>query len=666
MPNTLRIKRGQSASLPNGTVAEPLFTIDTYELYIGKGDGTNQRFQKYIASGSTSQILRGDGSLYTFPLNISSPTNGQVLKYDGTNWINDTVSGGISGSGTTNYISKFTGTSALGDSTIFDNGSGIGIGTTSVTGYDLRISSNVSGGTVAYGISSEGQIQSDVTNQARYFNTSASTQAATFTLGSLYHYFAGQGTFGANSVVSNQYGYFVGSTLTGATNNYAFYSNLAASGTARWNLYINGTAPNTLNGNTIIGLNQGAIGYQSLSVQKNITGNVISWGISSNGTIQSDVTTRAEYYGTSASTQATTFTLSNLHHFRADQGTFGVGSTVTTQNGFTAAATLIGATNNYGFRGLIPSGTNRWNLYLDGTAINYINGALLIGSTTDDGVNKLQVTGNAKINGGLTLQSTSQGFLSPRMTSDQMMAISSPTDGLQIYKTDAFRGEYQYINNEWQPIITGTELLMWNGNQGANALQAPFTSQQNGTGAGIALNTFATAILKTHSSGYTTGTTTTGYAGMYTAQNSGFGAGGTYCFRMIIYTPASLSNVTETYTITIGNGVLPSNGYGQGTFGFSYKYDVNGGDWTAFHTNSGTTADTNVAFAASTKYTLEIEYISSTSLKYYINGLLVSTITSSVPASLNSSYLMGASINKSAGTTARILYIGSMNARKLN
>ena len=63
MANTLKIKRGAAATIPNGALAEPLFTSDTYDLYIGKGDGTNQRFQKYIASGTSSQFLKGDGSL---------------------------------------------------------------------------------------------------------------------------------------------------------------------------------------------------------------------------------------------------------------------------------------------------------------------------------------------------------------------------------------------------------------------------------------------------------------------------------------------------------------------------------------------------------------------------------------------------------------------------
>ena len=118
MANTLRFKRGLASGLPTGAAGEPLFTTDTFDLYIGNGTG-NTRFQKYIASGSTTQILRGDGSLYTFPLAISSPSNGQVLKYNGTSWVNDSDSG-ITGSGSAGQVAYFTGaTTQAGSNNLF-------------------------------------------------------------------------------------------------------------------------------------------------------------------------------------------------------------------------------------------------------------------------------------------------------------------------------------------------------------------------------------------------------------------------------------------------------------------------------------------------------------------------------------------------------------------
>jgi hypothetical protein len=129
MANTLRFKRGLVATIPTAVAGEPLFTTDTFDLYIGNGT-TNTRFQKYIASGTTSQLLRGDGSLLTMPIVLTSPSNGQVLKYNGTNWVNDSDAG-VTGSGTTNYLPKWTSGSAIGNSNLINDASGnLGLGVT--------------------------------------------------------------------------------------------------------------------------------------------------------------------------------------------------------------------------------------------------------------------------------------------------------------------------------------------------------------------------------------------------------------------------------------------------------------------------------------------------------------------------------------------------------
>jgi len=60
-------------------------------------------------------------------------TNGQVLSsvVSGTDWISLPVSSSFSGSGTTSYLAKFTGTESVGNSLLYDNGTNLGIGTTS-------------------------------------------------------------------------------------------------------------------------------------------------------------------------------------------------------------------------------------------------------------------------------------------------------------------------------------------------------------------------------------------------------------------------------------------------------------------------------------------------------------------------------------------------------
>jgi hypothetical protein len=68
-------------------------------------------------------------------------TSGQVLSSTGTGtaWIAASA-GTVTGSGTTNYVTKFTGATSLGNSLIYDNGSSVGIGstTTSISGTTFR------------------------------------------------------------------------------------------------------------------------------------------------------------------------------------------------------------------------------------------------------------------------------------------------------------------------------------------------------------------------------------------------------------------------------------------------------------------------------------------------------------------------------------------------
>lgn len=145
MANTLKFKRGLLAGLPAAAEGEPLFTTDTADLYIGTSTGT-QKFQKFIASGATTQILRGDGSLFTFPLTISSPTNGQVLKYNGTAWVNDSDAG-ITGSGSSGQVAYFTGaTTQAGNNNLFWDISNarLGVGT-NVPSTSLHVVGQITG-----------------------------------------------------------------------------------------------------------------------------------------------------------------------------------------------------------------------------------------------------------------------------------------------------------------------------------------------------------------------------------------------------------------------------------------------------------------------------------------------------------------------------------------
>ena len=88
--------------------------------------------------------------IHDVDLKTNLPVNGELLGFNGTLWVNKTIAGWLgytpaNASGTTNYISKFTGSTTLGNSQIFDNGTNVGIGTTTMYGK-LSISSGNSNG----------------------------------------------------------------------------------------------------------------------------------------------------------------------------------------------------------------------------------------------------------------------------------------------------------------------------------------------------------------------------------------------------------------------------------------------------------------------------------------------------------------------------------------
>lgn len=116
------------------------------------------------------------------------------------------------------------------------------------------------------------------------------------------------------------------------------------------------------------------------------------------------------------------FTVGTLVPFRVSNGVIGAQAKVTAFDGFQVNnITLPGVagtdyTRVAAFRGIMASGTAKWNLYMDGTASNYLNGKLLIGSTTDSG-EKLQVTGTAKFTGSVTITTEAVGDNSTKAAS---------------------------------------------------------------------------------------------------------------------------------------------------------------------------------------------------------------------------------------------------------
>ena len=260
--------------------------------------------------------------------------------------------------------------------------SNVAIGTSGpLANVDLLTNANITGGTTAYAHYNNGVVQSGVTTLASAYVSNISLTTAAFTTGSVPHFWANPGAGGAGSIITNQYGFFADSTVgtQGAatvTNAYGFYGNIA-SATNRWNLYMGGTAPNYMAGN--LGIGSAALTQINLRVSSNITGATNAYAVYADGVIQSGATSSAAAYTSTIASAAAAFTTTSVSHFFASPNVGGAGSTITNHIGFNVAGELgtqgaATVTNAYGFYGGIASATNRYNIYMAGTANNYFAG----------------------------------------------------------------------------------------------------------------------------------------------------------------------------------------------------------------------------------------------------------------------------------------------------
>jgi len=305
--------------------------------------------------------------------------------------------------------------------------------------------------------------------------------------------------------------------------------------------------------------------------------------------------------------------------------------------------------------------TNRWGIYQQGTSdVNYLAGSTGIGTNTISSNSIFEVASTTKA-----------AISSPKMTTAQMFSIASPVEGQEIYKTDGYTGKFQFMGDEWLPIADGNEAFSYMGNQGVSGILQPFSVQTAGTGAGFSSqiwNSTPGNLSKTCPAGLTTGTTTTGYAGLYASIASGLNvstSGAKFCFRWVVITPSVLSNATDNYTLHVSNGLINTSP-SAGTFGMYYNHGTNSGAWTCFWGSlAGSSATSGVTLAINTKYTIEIEFIIGTSIKYWINGVLVLTQNTGLPTQLNPAYLSTCYIIKSAGTNNIQFTLSSALLRRL-
>jgi len=252
-------------------------TIGTGSVFITSND---------IQFGTSTMRIQKNGNDMKF-FDITNPSG-----YTLTELAAGGGGGGLGGSGTTNYVAKFTGTSTLGISTIFDNGTNVGIGTSSMSkklvvhGGDAL----VNGATFGKGNGSgsdnfAGGVQALDANSGGFGNTAVGYQSLKATTGGY-----GNTSIGAYSMITNtdgnantSVGYNnLNANTTGVSNTAVGYSSLASNTTGIHNTAVGESSLNAnATGNYNVAVGTGAL-YSSNGSNNNTA--VGSYSLSGNGT----------------------------------------------------------------------------------------------------------------------------------------------------------------------------------------------------------------------------------------------------------------------------------------------------------------------------------------------------------------------------------------------
>lgn len=192
-----------------------------------------------------------------------------------------------------------------------------------------------------------------------------------------------------------------------------------------------------------IRLGTNALGLASMRIGRNITGSSSILGVLNiDGFIQSDVTSSVINVLSGSRTAAASFSLGTFTHFSTYRAGTGAGSSILNEVSYEVQGSAVGTNGGTAFRGGIASGTNRFNLYMDGTADNHIQGNLLLGTLTPDG-RKLRVVGTASFSdtlfgarGVFSNTVTSTSFIRSGGTSTQALmadgSVQTLTSGIYL------------------------------------------------------------------------------------------------------------------------------------------------------------------------------------------------------------------------------------------
>jgi hypothetical protein len=176
------------------------------------------------------------------------------------------------------------------------------------------------------------------------------------------------------------------------------------------------------------------------------------------------------------------------------------------------------------------------------------------------------------------------------------------------------------------------------------------------SGAGSQVSNASLATVSASAPGWAymeTGTTNTGYTGMWRSQAASYDPGAGELMLHARIKPRNLSTVGEEYKFDVGfHDNTANTAPTDGSF-FQYDRLTDGDFWSCVNYKAGSTTKTVTASVPSTTSPVLLSiWLTSTNARFYVDRVLKATISTNLPVSTN--YLMPAlRIIKSAGTTSR-------------
>jgi hypothetical protein len=382
----------------------------------------------------------------------------------------------IGGSGTTNYVSKFTGTSTLGNSQIFDNGTNVGVGTTSISGTYEKLA--VSGG-IALKDNSSGKLEigryNTSTAQNSYIKLGANSNSFRFT----------NNTDAVDLMIIENAG-----NVGIGTASPSYLLDVAGSFRNTTNAFFN-----TTSGESYLGTNTD-LGDFRLQVNGNqyLSGN-LAIGNSTLRTYAGTFIPGVQAEGTTSDLKRVLAITSNGGSNAGNPPAFTFGKTRGTSVGSTTAVISgdqLMVLNSYGSDGTNLIESTSISAFADNTVSSNVvpgrlvfstantsgtvtermritsDGETLFGTTSDAGDFRVQVSGNIRATGNIDFGSNQS------ITSADRTAMQMGTSGtLRLYSSGSTTGIQFYPNNAIQMSIEdGGEVWMgYTTDQGAFRLQ---------------------------------------------------------------------------------------------------------------------------------------------------------------------------------------------------